>query len=446
MRNTGGNFFILVVAIILPAFVWAADSENFTTQDTVDYGGGFSKSENYQIEDTIGNNDISTVVGQGVITPQPVATTTVTATPTLTSTPTAKVSTTPTPLITAEPMFGILSVGNLNNLLTAFVNSSVVKVIDTTTVTVVTVAAVASSLIPLVMNLPMAAPFSNMIAWVLGLFGHGKGRKPWGRVYDAETGQGIPMVAVQLFDKFYNRLVKTELTDKDGRFGFLVREGQYFLLINKKDYQFPSKKSHSDYHGETITVKENTTITVDVPLDANTDKLVNRLGFLSQFNNVVVAIRLPLLVVGTILSIIFVFYDQRLSDYLVFSLYVLIWIWEIYRTRLTKTFGLILAKSNNARLNLAIIRSFNSITNKLVATQVTDNAGRYRFLVDKGEYKLLVTRSEYEPYKRESVSIGKKQMLIDNIKLEKKNNFKEKNNEVNLEPSLLDLSNNSLRS
>lgn len=89
----------------------------------------------------------------------------------------------------------------------------------------------------------------------------------WGIVFDSLSGKPIRGVIVRVFEKKYNKILQTKVTDNEGRFDFLVKPGEYYMTAIKENYIFPSKKS--GYHGETINTQEKTenTINVKIPMD-----------------------------------------------------------------------------------------------------------------------------------------------------------------------------------
>jgi len=61
--------------------------------------------------------------------------------------------------------------------------------------------------------------------------------KKWGNVLDIKTGKPIHLAMVRIFDVAFNRLKETKLTDEQGRYGFLVNKGEYYLTVNKNGYK-----------------------------------------------------------------------------------------------------------------------------------------------------------------------------------------------------------------
>ncbi|MBU0546093.1 hypothetical protein KKA13_02460, partial [Patescibacteria group bacterium] len=60
--------------------------------------------------------------------------------------------------------------------------------------------------------------------------------KGWGIVYDIGTKKPVGRVIARLFDAQFNKLVDTELTDKRGRYAFLVGNSKYYATFERQDY------------------------------------------------------------------------------------------------------------------------------------------------------------------------------------------------------------------
>ncbi len=97
----------------------------------------------------------------------------------------------------------------------------------------------------------------------------GSKSRPWGTVYDAKTGKPVGLAVVRIFSKRYGDLLETQVTDRRGRFGFLVGPETYRVTADKPDYAFPSKLEigFSKYRGEDFTIKRDELVKFDIPLD-----------------------------------------------------------------------------------------------------------------------------------------------------------------------------------
>lgn len=92
--------------------------------------------------------------------------------------------------------------------------------------------------------------------------------KPWGFVYDSITTAKLPRAAVRIFDNVYNRLLETQISDRFGRFGFLVGKNDYRIDAAKTGYHFPGKRrGFSDYVGGVVRQQQaSAVITTNIPL------------------------------------------------------------------------------------------------------------------------------------------------------------------------------------
>jgi len=72
---------------------------------------------------------------------------------------------------------------------------------------------------------------------------------PWGTIYNSKTKEPEELVIVRVFDAADNRLLEAKVTDKEGRFSFLVPPGRYYLTVRKENFIFPSK-GKGNYQGD----------------------------------------------------------------------------------------------------------------------------------------------------------------------------------------------------
>ncbi len=66
-----------------------------------------------------------------------------------------------------------------------------------------------------------------------------KPKKPagWGLVSEKDSTTPLGNAVVRLFTKQYNKLVSTQVTDKEGRYAFLVGPSEYYVTYEKKGYK-----------------------------------------------------------------------------------------------------------------------------------------------------------------------------------------------------------------
>ncbi len=61
--------------------------------------------------------------------------------------------------------------------------------------------------------------------------------KPWGRVYDTGTRKPVQGAVVRIFDRKFNKLLETLVTDNKGRYGFFADKNTFYVTVEKTGYQ-----------------------------------------------------------------------------------------------------------------------------------------------------------------------------------------------------------------
>jgi Purple acid Phosphatase, N-terminal domain len=82
----------------------------------------------------------------------------------------------------------------------------------------------------------------------------------WGRVFDAKTKKPIRNSIVRIFDKQFNKLLETQLSSRQGKYGFFAEHNIYYITVEKDGFQkFTSKDLD-------LGSQEDTTIDLNIPL------------------------------------------------------------------------------------------------------------------------------------------------------------------------------------
>lgn len=77
--------------------------------------------------------------------------------------------------------------------------------------------------------------------------------KNWGIVYDGKTRKPLARAIVRIFDKKYNKLLETQVTDRDGKYAFFAGKNVYYVTADVQGYErFISKEI--DLRKETLGV------------------------------------------------------------------------------------------------------------------------------------------------------------------------------------------------
>ncbi|MBD3311224.1 MAG: hypothetical protein GF349_01850 [Candidatus Magasanikbacteria bacterium] len=255
-------------------------------------------------------------------------------------------------------------------------------------------------------------------------------RKRWGIVYNSYSKLPIDLAVVRLLDAATGKVVRSRVTDKEGRYLFIVDPGEYRIQVIKQDYVFPSeilKEVKTDrelvdlYHGEKIKVTEqNVSLTPNIPIDpADVKKTPRRIKWEKRFRVLQHIISIAG-IVATIISLyisptwyLWVFLGIHLLLYSLFFIYV--------KPKKPKGWGIIYDKNTNKPIGKVMVRLFTKDYNKLVASQVTDTKGRYSFLVGPNDYYITYQKPGYKPVRSDDISMkkGDKGIIIKDQIMEK---------------------------
>lgn len=99
-------------------------------------------------------------------------------------------------------------------------------------------------------------------------------KSKWGIIYASKNGEIIKNALIEIFDQ-NGVLVKKTSSNKNGRYGFRIKSGQYFMKVTKNSFVFPAKtninsglriKDHN-YFGHKFYVKSWRKVVWNIPLD-----------------------------------------------------------------------------------------------------------------------------------------------------------------------------------
>jgi hypothetical protein len=244
--------------------------------------------------------------------------------------------------------------------------------------------------------------------WNLLFVFMGKKREhPWGTVYDSVTKQPIDPAYVVLMDMQGNE-VATCITDIDGRYGFAVPPGTYTIVVNKTNFEFPSKKLfgkpndelyNSLYFGETIVItKQDEVIIKNIPMDklnfdwnefAKTEQ--KRLSYYKHSDLFVARASNFFFWLGFMSAIVALLISHTLYNGIIFLLYI---IFLIIRTTSVqfKPKGFVTDATTDQPLPFAILHVLSKVTGQEIIHKVTDHTGGYYCLLPNGTYQVIIDR------------------------------------------------------
>ena len=228
-------------------------------------------------------------------------------------------------------------------------------------------------------------------------------KKGFGVIYNSVTKLPVDLAVVRVYEAVTRRLVRTRVTDHQGRYEFILAPGKYYINVDKEDFKFPStllEKKNMDgqyenlYYGEELEVTEKDAIAKPIPLDPNkavkTIKNEMRLHFTKQT-------QFALTFLGPTLAIVsFVVSPQLWVGGVVIAQLVMYGIFKkLALTKKPSSWGTVKDSESRKVLMRSIVRVFDVKFNKLLDSQVTDGKGRYAFLVGNEEYYMTAQKPGY---------------------------------------------------
>ena len=267
--------------------------------------------------------------------------------------------------------------------------------------------------------------------WALFLYGLGikKWRHPWGTVYDDETKEPIYGASISMLD-VDNKIVATSLTDKDGRYGFLVEPGFYHITAKKKGYIFPSSKLfgrgsdvvYNDlYFGNFIEIKKNDAVIINnIPMqrfDFDWHEFAKQEQYKYQFyhagDKALGQIINVTFFVGFVTSVLVLFGEPiKIHNVVILALYIILFLSNRKAWR-GHARGSVFFKDTNLPIAYGILR-VKSEDRKEVTHKIIDRIGHYYCLVPDGVYTVNIEKKNQD---------GSYTKIYEEEKIEVKNGF-----------------------
>jgi cysteine-rich repeat protein len=238
-------------------------------------------------------------------------------------------------------------------------------------------------------------------------------RKKWGVVYNALSKLPVDLAIVRLLDAKTGRILRSAVTDKDGRYFFIVQPGEYKMTTVKNGFVFPTvflKGAKEDvnfvdlYHGEALAVKEETVITANIPLDPiggeKTPKKILLEGIGRRFQKSLGVISIVAMIVATVITPTPLMFGLLFGNMLMYGVFR-----RLAIPSKPKNWGIVMDEKTGKPVQNAVARIFEAKYNKLLETQVTDTKGRYAFLVGTNVYYVTFEKPGYQKQQKGPVDL-----------------------------------------
>ncbi len=256
-------------------------------------------------------------------------------------------------------------------------------------------------------------PFLQYFFTAPVLFFWRRKRKGFGVVYNAISKEPVDLAVVRLFHVdeatgAQGKLAKSHVTDKGGRFFFLIQPGKYKITVHKSGFQFPTEYLADEtedgqfldvYHSEVIEVtEEDAVITPNIPLDPSKGDKFNKPSSI-RWRAKLRLIQHVVALTGVIASIIFfIIRPNVLAAFMVMvQIGVFVVARRVAKPSKPKSWGIVKDKVTGRPLSNVVARIFEPKYNKLLETRVTDSKGRYTFLLGPNQYFAVFEKDGYTP-------------------------------------------------
>lgn len=253
----------------------------------------------------------------------------------------------------------------------------------------------------------------HFITYFFGLIGKRKQEdRLYGQVYNAITKEPLSLAILRVYEKESNKLVSTYVTDKQGRYDFLLEKGVYRVEVKKPQFVFPSKIVTSSIDGVYANVysEEKGIISngellslPDIPVDPiNNERLFSLSGIFKKFwvmlqrmGHVFV---LPGLCIGSVIASVTLYVSPESPvNWLITVLYVLFFVLQLrLREKIVKAWGIVYELATSAPLPLTTIQLIDPKYGKVIMSRLTDYQGRFAFLPDPGDYIVKASKEGYQ--------------------------------------------------
>jgi len=298
---------------------------------------------------------------------------------------------------------------------------AIVKVIEDNITTLLLMLMAASAVTSIVLLLtPLLSnqlTLSSIPEIFWGIIAKGKSKKKrWGQVYEATSGMPIPNVRLELISIPDNRVVETTLSNSEGYFGFVAPKGSYIIETTK--FGFESVNHQKSFSRDTLAMRDNyfggeisiegegdKIIKVNIPLISSKEspRFVTIAKSFNILQNFLIIINWPLLLLGTVISIVALYLTPTLLNLLILALYVPLWAYEVYLLFEPKSYGNVEREENHIPIDLALVRVLDPESRKLVRSVASNQRGRYTLLLPKGSYHQYAQKAGYNPSREKSI-------------------------------------------
>lgn len=194
------------------------------------------------------------------------------------------------------------------------------------------------SALPVLLFLPFGLPIiPQLVNFFILFLGFPSRRRGYGIVFDSVSRERLEGATVNLLPLGRGKTEKVK-TGKRGDFHFEVKEGEYELKANFKNYKFPSSIATLGYKGGVIISQEGD-LYRDIPLDNLSSESKESLHNFQTLGVVINIARVSLLLLGSLIAVVFIIERGFIVDWMILGLYFSIWLIDAYNYKAARRSG-----------------------------------------------------------------------------------------------------------
>lgn len=239
-------------------------------------------------------------------------------------------------------------------------------------------------------------PFFQYIFSAPILFFARRRRQTFGIIYNSYTKVPIDLAIVRLYGQT-GKIVRTMVTDMEGRYFFKADPGTYTIKVVKNGFNFPSfyvagvsedGKYLDIYGGGPILVEsKDAIIAANIPIDPAEQPDKQTAKHL-RWHRALRVIQHLVAFSGVVASLFVAIIQPSLLSIGLFILNLVIYLVTriLVRPKKRKGWGIVYSEKSQKAVPNAVVRLFEPKYNKLIESTLTDSQGRYAFMVGANEY------------------------------------------------------------
>lgn len=237
-----------------------------------------------------------------------------------------------------------------------------------------------------------------------------KRKKYWGLVLDNAKMAPIPLAVINAIDINTNKVVAEAVSDMDGRYGIVLDPGDYRLDVKHYAYTLSQQEMYGAYFGQVINVKSVSSLNFNIYMLQHADSkapFVYQLKITwNKFNELFTKVYPYLLAIFLAINLYFMIVTWQLVYICLVAYHVFLFIvFFLYVGKYRNLWATCVDSVSGLPIPHALVKLYKVGENELVDTKITDDQGRFQFIVPKGQYQFIAAVAGYTfPSQRNNVA------------------------------------------